>query len=443
MRLRLTSMDRRLFTLAIPALGALVAEPLFVLTDTAMVGHLGEIVLAGMSIGSTVMQTIVGLCVFLAYTTTPMVARRLGADDRPGAIRAGIDGLWLGGGLGVVLLLVGLPLAGPIARGFAPDPFVAEQAYNYIVLSLWGLPGMLLVVAGTGLLRGLQDTRTPLLVALGGAIMNALLNWVLIYPANLGISGSALGTAIAQTLMALVYIAVAARAAASAGVSMGPGIGDPRESLVGSTLMLVRTITLRASLVLFVWAAAQLGVTELAALQITLSLYMLLVNALDALAIAAQAMIGHDLGAGDAAGVRASLRRMNGWGVVVGAVVGILIIALSPVLGGIFTSDTAVLEVLPAGFITIAAFLPLCGIAFVLDGVLIGAGDVRYLAFVGILPLITWVVAVAIVLGMHPAGPSAMVALWLGYFIGFMVLRGLTLLLRARTDAWLVVGHGR
>ena len=173
-------MDRRLGSLAIPALGALIAEPLFVLTDTAMVGHLGETVLAGMSIGSTVMQTVIGLCIFLSYTTTPMVARRLGANDKPGAIRAGIDGIWLGLGLGVILLLVGLPLTGTITSAFTPDPAVARQAYHYIAICLWGLPGMLTVLAATGLLRGLQDTRTPLAVAAGGAVVNVILNWLFI-----------------------------------------------------------------------------------------------------------------------------------------------------------------------------------------------------------------------------------------------------------------------
>lgn len=436
-------MDRRLGSLAIPALGALIAEPLFVLTDTAMVGHLGETVLAGMSIGSTVMQTVIGLCIFLSYTTTPMVARRLGANDKPGAIRAGIDGIWLGLGLGVILLLVGLPLTGTITSAFTPDPAVARQAYHYIAICLWGLPGMLTVLAATGLLRGLQDTRTPLAVAAGGAVVNVILNWLFIYPFGLGIAGSALGTAITQTLMALVYAAVAVRAARANEVSLRPGIGSPGHAFMVSSLMLLRTATLRIVLIVLVWAAARLGTSELAALQVTMAVYMLLVNTMDALAIAAQAMIGHDLGAGDSVGVRQQLNRIAGWGILVGVVLGIAVAVVSPVIGAVFTPDASVRALLPVSFIMMAVFLPMCGVLFVLDGVLIGAGDVRYLALAGLWPLVSFAAAIGAMMWIRPVGIAAMVWLWLCYYGAFMTARLLVLLLRARTSAWLVTGHDR
>ncbi len=440
---RITAMDRRLGLLAVPALGALVAEPLFVLTDTAMVGHLGQTVLAGMSIGSTVMQTVIGLCIFLSYTTTPLVARRLGAGDKPGAVRAGIEGMWLGLGLGVVLALLGLPSSRAITGAFTPDPLVAEQAYRYIAICLWGLPGMLTVLAAAGLLRGLQDTRTPLLVAGGGGVVNVALNWLFIYPLGLGIAGSALGTAITQTLMAAVYALVAIRAASANGVSLAPGIGDRRQAFVASSLMLFRTLTLRIVLVVLVWAAARLGTAELAALQITMSAYMLLVNTMDALAIAAQAMIGHDLGAGDSVGVRRQLNRIVGWGVLVGVVLGVLLAAGSPIIGMLFTPDASVRALLPVSFAMTAIFLPLCGILFVLDGVLIGAGDVRYLALAGLWPLLSFVVAIAAMIMSQPSGIGAMVWLWSSYFGAFMSVRLLVLVLRSRTSTWLVTGYSK
>ncbi|MDQ4137837.1 MAG: MATE family efflux transporter, partial [Actinomycetota bacterium] len=169
-------LDREIFRLALPALGALVAEPLFLLVDTALVGRLGAEPLAGLAIAGTVLQTAVGLLVFLAYATTPAVARRLGAGDRPGAVRAGIDGLWLAGLISVPLVALGVPLAGPVVALFGADAAVTEQATIYLQVSVWGLPGMLLVLAATGLLRGLQDTRTPLIVAAAGFAANALLN---------------------------------------------------------------------------------------------------------------------------------------------------------------------------------------------------------------------------------------------------------------------------
>lgn len=433
---------RRILALAVPALGALVAQPLFVLTDTAMVGHLGESVLAGLSIGAAVITTLTGLMVFLAYTTTPLVARRLGAGDRAGAVRAGIDGMWLGLGCGIVLLLLGLVVSGPVVSAFTDDPFVHEAAMSYLTVSLWGLPGMLLVIAGTGLLRGLQDTKTPLFVAIGGAIMNVGLNAVLIYGAQLGIAGSALGTVIAETLMAVVYIIVALQAANAHGVSISIGIGQPRDALVSSSLMILRTVTLRIALLLLMWAGAQLGVSELATLQVTYTVYNVLVFTLDAIAIAAQAIVGHDLGAGDPSTVRRLTRTMIWWGVGLGVVLLVLMLALSPVLGYLFVNEFAVLGMLPSAFITMAIFLPVAGVVFVLDGILIGAGDVKYLAIVGVFPLIAFVALVLIVLAQNPSGAFAVNILWCA-FGGYIVARGVTLVARIMGDRWIVLGASR
>ncbi len=194
--------DRDILRLAVPALGALVAEPLFLLTDTALVGHLGADPLAGLGVASAILQTAVGLLIFLAYATTPAVARRLGGGDRPGAIKAGIDGMWLALGIGVVLALLAWPAAGPLVQLFGSTAAVSDEATTYLTISLIGLPGMLVVIAATGLLRGLQDTRTPLIVAVAGFAANAALNAVLIYGAGWGIAGSAAGTVVAQWAMA-------------------------------------------------------------------------------------------------------------------------------------------------------------------------------------------------------------------------------------------------
>ncbi|MGO1544415.1 MAG: MATE family efflux transporter [Gulosibacter sp.] len=433
---------RRILALAVPALGALVAQPLFVLTDTAMVGHLGESVLAGLSIGATVITTLVGLMVFLAYTTTPLVARRLGAGDKAGAIRAGIDGMWLGLGCGIVLLLLGLAFAGPTVRAFTDDPFVQEAALSYLTVSLWGLPGMLLVIAGSGLLRGLQDTRTPLMVAIGGAVINVGLNALLIYGAQLGIAGSALGTAIAETLMAVVYIIVAMQAAREHDVSLSIGIGQPREALLASSLMILRTVTLRIALLMLMWSGAQLGVSELATLQVTYTVYNVLVFTLDALAIAAQAMIGHDLGAGDRSQVRRLTRTLVWWGIGLGVVLFALVAALSPVLGYLFVNDFAVLDMLPTAFLTMAIFLPVGGIVFVLDGILIGAGDVKYLAIAGLIPLAVFMALAIAILALNPSGGFGVNLLWCAFGC-FLIARAVTLVARILGNRWIVLGATR
>lgn len=435
-------LTRRMLALAIPALGALIAQPLFVATDTAMIGHLGEPILAGLAVGSTVVSTLVGLMVFLAYTTTPTVARLLGAGDRPGAVRAGIDGMWLGFGSGVVLLLAGLPLAAPIVGGFTQDSMVHDAAVSYLTISLWGLPGMLLSLAATGLLRGLQDTRTPLVVSVAGALANVLLNAIFIYGINLGIAGSALGTVVAEWGMAVVYMLIARRAGREHGVSLRPGIGNPRQALTASGLMILRTVTMRIALILLVWAGGRLGVTELAALQVTYTIYNVLVFVLDALAIAAQAMVGHDLGVGDRTTVRKVTNLLIWWGIGVGFMLGVLVTALSGVLGLIFTTDTRVLELLPGAIATMAATLPLCGFVFALDGVLIGAGDIAYLAWVGLLNLAIFAALVWLVLAFVPAH-AGLYWLWAAYGGGFMLSRGATLGVRVAGSRWIVTGASR
>ena len=432
MPMRARDTGRRLLALAVPAFGALIAEPLFVITDTAMVGHLGSDALAGLGIGANLLQTIVGLMVFLAYTTTPAVARRLGAGDRAGAI--------------------GLPLAHPAIALFTADPLVRDAAGIYLTISLFGLPGMLLVIAATGLLRGLQDTRTPLAVAVGGAIANALLNGALIYGpeilsrtglfsgTGLGIAGSALGTAIAQTGMAACYLAVVARACRREGVTMRFALATDAASLGASGFMILRTLTLRASLILFVWSAARLGVAEVAALQVVITVYNLIAFALDALAIAAQALIGHDLGAGDTDSVREVVGIAVRWGIAIGVILGVAIAASSSWLPMLFTADAQVRSLAVAGFCAMAAGLPLCGYVFVLDGVLIGAGDARYLALVGLVPLVAFAGALAAVLAIGPHGVAAAIALWAAFGATFMGGRALVLGLRARGDAWMRVG---
>ncbi|MFZ5851105.1 MAG: MATE family efflux transporter, partial [Actinomycetota bacterium] len=191
--------DREILRLAVPALGALVAEPLFVLADSAIVAHLGTPQLAGLGVAGTALTTVVNLCVFLAYGTTAAVARRLGAGDEAGALRQGLDGTWLAAGLGLALLAVGELLTPRVVAAFGTSAAVAPYAETYLRVALAGLPGMLIVLAATGVLRGLQDTRTPLAVAAVAAVVNVLLNLVLVFGLGLGVAGSALGTTLVQT----------------------------------------------------------------------------------------------------------------------------------------------------------------------------------------------------------------------------------------------------
>ncbi|GAA1516576.1 putative MATE family efflux protein [Agromyces terreus] len=438
------SVDREILRLAVPALGALIAEPLFLLADTAMVGHLGATPLAGLGLASAVLQTIIGLMVFLAYATTPAVARRLGAGDERGAVSAGVDGLWLALGLGALLAVLGWFAAPWLVHLFGASPEVTAEASVYLSISMLGLPAMLLVFAATGLLRGLQDTTTPLWVAGIGFAANIGLNFLFIYGLGLGIAGSAIGTVIAQWGMVLVYVVVVARHAARVGASPWPHHAGVLSGATSGGWLFLRTASLRAALLLATWAATSLGPDELAAYQVAITVYFTLGFALDALAIAAQALIGKGLGEGDVEQVRAVLRRCVQWGVWSGVALGLLVISTAWVLPGLFTSSAEVAALLPPSLVVLGLSAPLGGLVFVLDGVLIGAGDARYLAWTGLVNLAVFVpLALGTVWGSDAAGlPSAAsLALLTGAFaIGYLAARAVTLSLRARGASWMVTG---
>ncbi|GGI45257.1 putative MATE family efflux protein [Agromyces flavus] len=438
--------DRDILRLAVPALGALVAEPLFLLADTAMIGHLGAAPLAGLGLASAVLQTIIGLMIFLAYATTPSVARRLGAGDERGAVASGVDGLWLALGLGAVLGVVGW-LASPwLVSAFGASAEVTAQATTYLAISMAGLPAMLVVFAATGLLRGLQDTRTPLWVAGVGFTANIALNALFIYGLGWGIAGSAIGTVVAQWGMVLVYLVVIARHVARVGASPWPHHAGVLRGAKSGGWLFLRTLSLRVALLLATWAAASLGRDELAAYQVAITIYFTLGFALDALAIAAQALIGKGLGAGDVAQVRAVLRRCVEWGIGSGAVIGALVIATAWVLPAVFTSSADVAALLPPSLVVLGLSAPLGGFVFVLDGVLIGAGDARYLAWTGLVNLAVFVpLAFGVVWWADASGPAvpgaaALAALTAAFAIGYLAARAVTLGLRARGRAWIVTG---
>ncbi len=437
------TLNRDILHLAVPALGALIAEPMFLIVDAALVGHLGVEPLAGLGIAAAVLQTIVGLMVFLAYSTTPAVARRFGAGDPSRAVSAGIDGLWLALGIGAVLAMTGALLSPWLVGLFGATDAVTEQARIYLELSMWGLPAMLIVFAATGLLRGMQDTKTPLWIAGLGFTANALLNWLFIYGFGWGIAGSALGTVIAQWGMVGAYAWVVGRLARTHAASFRPSRDGIRGSAGSGWWLFLRTVSLRLAFLLTVAAATALGTEELAGWQVAFTIFSTAAFALDALAIAAQALIGKGLGAGDEPYVRRVLGRTLAWGLWFGVVVGSIIAALSGVIGLLFTGDPALARLIQPALIALAVASPLCGVVFVLDGVLMGAGDARYLAIAGGLNLIPYLPALIVVWTVQPQGPAGLVWLAVCFFGVYMIARALTLGWRIRRSEWLVVGAAR
>ncbi len=440
-RFRRHDADREILRLAVPALGALVAEPLFLLADSAIVGRLGTAQLAGLGIAAAVLQTLVNSSIFLAYATTAAVARRLGAGDLRGAIRQGIDGCWLALLIGMVTVGIGVPGAAVIVSWFGAGTDVSGYAETYLRISVLGLPSMLVVLAATGILRGLQDTRTPLYVAVTGAAGNVVLNVVLVYGVGLGIAGSAIGTVIAQTAMALVLVWIVVRAARRHGASLRPTLEGLRRSFGAGLPLLIRTIAMRVALIVATVVATSLGTAALAAHQVVLNTWFLLALVLDAVAIAAQALVGKALGAGDVAGARELTHRMVQWGLVSGAGLGVLVIAGGSLYARLFTTDDEVRSLIVTTLIVAALLQPVAGWVFVLDGVLIGAGDGRFLAWASALSVAVFLPAALTVMALSIGTRAGLVALWLA--IGAWTLARLgTLVWRERGTRWLVTGSG-
>jgi putative MATE family efflux protein len=441
------SQARAILRLAVPAFLALVAEPLFLLADTAIVGHLGTAQLAGLGVASATLITAANIFVFLAYGTTSIVARQVGAGSERGALEAGIDGTWLAIGLGAATAVVVAVAAEPLCRVFGASDAAIGYAVTYLRISALGIPAMLVALAANGVLRGLQDTRTPLVASIAGFGSNVVLNLVFVYGFGWGIAGSAWGTVIAQTGMATGLVVVLVAHARRAHASLHPHPGRVLAAGLTGIPLLVRTLALRAILLVTTWVAAGLGDVPLAAHQVAMTVWSFLAFALDALAIAAQALTGKALGAGDVAGARAATGLMMRWGVWGGAALGGLVLLAHTLLPGLFTGDEAVRSALAAALVVVAIGQPLAGYVFVVDGVLIGAGDGAWLAKAMAATLVLYL---PLVLAVHAAGdrllargaPAALAVLWL-VFTAFMAIRALFFWRRIRGDRWAVVGATR
>ncbi|MFC5665836.1 MATE family efflux transporter [Kitasatospora misakiensis] len=430
--------DREILALAVPAFGALVAEPLFLMADSAIVGHLGTAQLAGVGVASAALTTATGVFVFLAYATTAAVARRIGAGDRRAAIQQGIDGIWLALALSAGVVALTLLFAPGVAEVLGASPTAAPYAVTYLRISALGIPAILMVMAATGVLRGLQDTRTPLYVAVAGFAANLGLNAGLVYGAGLGVAGSAWGTVIAQTGMAAAYLFVVVRGARREHASLRPDAAGIRASAKAGGPLMVRTLSLRAILMIATAVAAGLGDDEIAAHQIAMTVFLFIAFALDAIAIAGQAIIGRCLGAEDAPGARAATRRMIEWGIGAGAVLGVLVVVARPLYVPLFTPDPAVQHQLNTVLLLLALCQPVSGLVYVLDGVLMGAGDGPFLAWAMLATLVVFAPAALLV----PASGTGLAGLWWALNL-FMLVRGGFLGWRARGGKWLVTGAVR
>ncbi|HET9142403.1 MATE family efflux transporter [Actinophytocola sp.] len=426
---------RQVTGLALPALAVLAAEPLYVLVDTAVVGHLGVVPLAALAVAGTVLAQLSTTLTFFSYGTTARAARLHGANRRADAVVEGVQASWLALAAGLLLIIVGQVFAGPIVRLLSGSGAVADAAVGWLRIALLGTPFILLTMAGNGWMRGVQDTARPLRYVLAGNGISAVLCPVLVYGADLGLTGSAIANVAAQVIAAGMFV----RALVSERVPLRPVPALIRAQLgIGRDLML-RTLAFQVCYISATAVAAHTSAATVGAHQVVLQLWVFVALLLDAVAIAAQSLVGAALGAGEGAEARELAYRLTRYGLVFGVLCAIVFTLLAPVLPAVFTSDPAVLAEIPHAWWFFVALQPIGGVVFALDGVLLGAGDAGFMrnstlvaAGFGFLPVV-WTTNA---FGWGLAG------IWLA-LTAFLLVRLAAVLIRLRGGRWAVVGAVR
>ncbi|RJO74772.1 MATE family efflux transporter [Nocardia panacis] len=427
---------RRMLALALPTLGVLIAEPLYLLFDMAVVGRLGALALAGLAVGGLLLAQASTQLTFLSYGTTARAARRHGAGDERGAVEEGVQATWLALGVGAAILVVAQCVAAPVTNAVAGGGDIAAAALDWVRIALFGVPPILVSMAGNGWLRGVQQTRRPLLYVVAGLAVSAVLCPVLVHgllgAPRMELPGSAVANLVGQLVMAGLFLNALVRAR----ISLRPRWSVMRAQLTLGRDLIVRSLAFQACSVSAAAVAARFGAATVAANQLVLQLWFFLALALDALAIAAQTLVGATLGAGDAAGARELARRVTLWSELFAVALAAIFAAGAGVIPHLFTADPDVLDRMRVAWWFFVALIPVAGLVFALDGVLLGAGDAAYLrnitmgsALLGYLPL-TWL---ALVFGWGIAG------IWWG-MAGFMVLRAAAVAVRALSGRWARVG---
>jgi putative MATE family efflux protein len=425
--------DRRIFALAIPALGALAAEPLYLLVDIAVVGHLGKESLAGLAVGAALLGNVIWLMSFLAYGTTGRAARLFGANRRAEAVDAGVQATWLGLGIGIVLLILLQALAEPLVQLIAGDHAETQRlALSWLRIAAFGAPFVTVALAGQGWMRGVQDLRKPLVYLISANVVSAALAPLFVYSLDMGLEGSAYANVIGQAIAATLFLQALIRER----VSLRPH----REGIVGQLATArdlgLRTIALEGVFLSATAVASRLGPEQVAAHLIAIQLWFFLALTMDAFAIAAQALIGELLGAGEVAKARATARRLCELGAMLGAIFGVIILAGWRIIPRVFTSDEDVVQATGSAWGWFGAMQPLGGIAFAIDGILMGASDTIFLRNFTIVAVV--VGYVPLMLGTVYLG-FGLTGIWAGITL-FVLLRVVLGSLGLRRGVWAVGG---
>ncbi|WP_235900452.1 MATE family efflux transporter [Lolliginicoccus suaedae] len=435
----------RILRLALPALGVLAAEPLYLLYDFAVVGRLGALPLAGLAIGGLILAQVTTQLTFLSYGTTARAARHHGAGDRSAAVAEGIQATWLAIGIGVGIIVVVSWVAGPVIGVLSGDPAIAEPALAWLRVAILGAPLILIAMAGNGWLRGVHDTVRPLVLVATGLGVSAILCPVLVHgllgaPA-MGLVGSAVANVIGQACAALLFLGALhrERQRSTHPIAVRPRPDVMRAQVVLGRDLIIRSLAFQACFISAAAVAARFGASSVAAHQLMLHLWNLIALMLDSLAIAAQALIGAALGGGATGAARAMTWRITRWSVVFALVLATAFALGHATIPALLTDDPGVLGSVASVWWVLVLLVPVAGVVFALDGVLLGSGDAAFLrtatvlsAVLAFLPMI-WL---SLLLGWGLPG------IWAG-LAAFLCARAGTVVWRARGDRWLVVGADR
>jgi len=424
--------DRAIWGLAIPALGTLAIEPLYRLADTAIIGRLGTIPLAGLALAATVLSTLVFLCGFLTTGTTARVAFLSGRGSDRAAAEVIPQVLWVAAALGVTLTALVVSLARPLAELVGGEPAVIDQAVTYLRISGLAIPAILVAFVGNGWHRGRSDTRTPLAIVLVANVLNVVLDLFLVYGLDLGLKGSAIGTLVAQSVAGVWFLVLLVKAVIHHGAGVRPHRTELTRVLRVARQMGLRSAGLLATLALATAVASRISAASLAGHQIAFSVFLFLALSVDALAVAAQALVGTALGRSGVDEARAVGRRIIRMGVIVGAGLSAVVLVTSQVIPRLFSQDAAVIDRAGVALIGLAALQIPAAAAFVLDGVLEGASDFGFLQWALLGSMVPFLPFAFAVIQRPELG---LAGLWAGLF-AWVSTRAVLLGIRFRGEAW-------
>lgn len=430
--MRVTDLDRRILGLAIPALATLTVEPMYVLVDTAIVGRLGTVPLGGLALATTVITSLIWVFNFLAFATTARVAFLTGRGEHRAAGTVAAQALWLCAAIGIPVAMLIMLAARPLAAALGGEGEVLDGAVTYLRISAIGMPALLVVFAGQGHLRGLSDTRAPLRIVVASNIANIILEVVLVYGFDWGLAGSAWGTVIAQLFGAAWFVLLSSRRIVACESRLRPDWSEMRPLLMSGRHLLVRTAALLATFVIATATVGRIDAATLGAHQITMQVFVFLALSVDALAIAAQALVGTRLGAGDILDARTVAARTLRIGVITGFAIGAVVAVTSPLVPRIFSADEAVISRATVALLLLALMQLPAAVAFVLDGALMGASDFGYLRWVTIGGLLAFVPFAVAVLADHSLGIAGV---WAG-LVTWMAVRAALSWIRFRGTQW-------